>query len=77
MKGTREFFSSNALNLTLVEEAKKYILYALKCTTYLFYTILVMSHCSLDYAYIFKDNFGCKQYQMFYFYVSIHNSLFR
>lgn len=36
-----------------------------------------MSRRSLDYAYIFKDNFGCKQYQMFYFYVSIHNSLFR
>lgn len=44
------------------------------------YTSLVpflVCHVYLDYPYIFEYNCGCKQYQKFYFYVSIHCSLFR
>lgn len=53
-------------------------LYDLKCTVYLFLYYFVTSCCRyLDYPYIFKDNFGCKQYQKFYFSVSIHYCSFR
>lgn len=75
MKGTQEVGFFFFFRCTKFDPFRT--LYDLKCTVYLFLYYFVTSCCRyLDYPYIFKDDFGCKQYQKFYFCVSIHDCSF-